>query len=131
MRSRSRGANWEKVTYTENFLISESSLIRLRKRNNVGNIYEEYASLDAQIAALEAKKDQLRPHILKMMIEQGQKMVDTAVGKFSVSKRKVWTYPERITELKESVKAEEAKAQSTGEATFEEVDSLRFTQVKL
>lgn len=117
--------------YTENFLISELKFIKLRTKNNVSNIYEEYATLDAQIAALEAKKDQLRPHILQMMIERGEKKVDTAVGSFSVSKRKVWTYPERITELKDSVKAEEAKAQSTGEATYEEVDSLRFTQVKL
>lgn len=117
--------------YTENFLISESKLTRIRPKNNVNNIYEEYASLDAQIAALESKKEQLRPHILKSMIEQGLEKIETAVGKFSVSKRKVWTYPEEVLSIGEQFKAEKAKAESTGEATYEEVDSLRFTMAKL
>lgn len=95
------------------------------------NVYEEYAVLESQIAALEAKKDQLRPSILKKMIEDGMTKVDTAVGKFSVTKRKTWTYPEEVNELGEEFKAAKAKAESTGEATYEESDSLRFTSAKL
>lgn len=95
------------------------------------SLYEEYAVLESQIAALEAKKEQLRPHILQMMVEQELEKVETLVGKFSVSKRKVWTYPEAVVEVGEKFKAAKAKAESTGDATFEEVDQLRFTPAKL
>lgn len=95
------------------------------------NIYEVYGQLDAEIAALEAKKDQLRPLILKQMIAKGEKKVDTAVGSFSISKLKKWTYTEKVTELNEKYKAQKAKEESTGEATYVETDSLRFTQIKL
>lgn len=98
---------------------------------SISNLYAEYAQLDADIAALEMKKEQLRPHIIKMMIEQGLEKIETALGKFTVGKRKIWSYPEHIVELSEQVKSEKAKAESTGEATYEEVDQLRFTAVKL
>jgi len=99
------------------------------------NIYEEYAVLESEIAALEVKKAQLRPFILKGMIENGLKKVDTAVGSFSVSMRKTWTYPQDVTEavdsLSDEIKSLKAKAESTGEAQYEEVESLRFISAKL
>lgn len=97
----------------------------------VVSVYDEYASLEAQIKALEAKKEQLRPLIIKGMIDQGLKKMETAVGKFSLGKRKVWTYPETVKELEEEFKSAKALAESTGEATYEEVEQLRFTQVIL
>lgn len=97
----------------------------------MGNIYEEYASIDAQIKALESKKAQLRPHIIEMMIEKGEKKVETEVGSFSRSTTKTWTYPETITDLADKLKAAKAKAESTGEATYEEAPRLTFTPVKL
>ncbi len=98
---------------------------------SISNLYSEYADLEAQISALEMKKEQLRPHIVKMMIEQGLDKVETALGKFSIGKRKVWSYPEEVDELNEAYKAAKAKAEKTGDATFEEVDQLRYTPVKL
>ena len=95
------------------------------------NVYEEYAMLDAEEAAIKEKKEQLRPHIVKMMIEKGEKKVETAVGSFSVGKRKSWTYPEAVKAINDQFKAAKAKAESTGEATFEEVDQLRFTKATL
>ncbi len=95
------------------------------------NTYEEYAILDAQIKHLENQKDNLRLTILKEMMEKGEESVDTAVGKFSVTKLKTWSYPERVLEINEKFKAEKAKAESTGEATYVEKESLRFTQIKL
>jgi hypothetical protein len=95
------------------------------------NLYDEYASLDAQIAGLEAKKDQLRPLILKQMVDNGQEKIETAVGKFSITRLKKWTYPERVLEIGEKFKEEKAKSESTGEATYIENESLRFTQIKL
>jgi len=95
------------------------------------SVFDEYASLEAEIKALEAKKEQLRPVIVKSMIEQGLEKIETAVGKFSLGKRKVWSYPEAVKELEDEFKSAKALAESTGEATFEEVEQLRFTQVKL
>lgn len=108
----------------------------------MSNIYEEYAHVEAQLAALTNQKEQLRPHIIKMMIEQGVKKVETGVGSFSLSAKKSWTYPEAITVLEAATKEEvsalndvvkeaKARAESTQEATFEEVEALRFTSAKL
>lgn len=97
----------------------------------ISNIYGEYAQLESEIAALELKKEQLRPHILKQMIEEGIEKTDIGIGKFSVSPRKVWTYPEAVLEVGEKFKAAKAKAESTGEATYEEVPQLRYTPTKL
>lgn len=97
----------------------------------ISNLYSEYATLDAQIAALEMKKEQLRPHIIKMMLDEGAKGIDIGIGKFSVGVRKVWKYTEKIAELSDKLKAAKAKEESTGEATFDEVDQLRYTAAKL
>ncbi len=93
--------------------------------------YDEYAVLEAQIKSLENKKDELRGLILKEMIENGKKPVDISVGKFSVTMLKTWVYPEKVIELGDKFKAAKAKAESTGDATYTEKESLRFTQIKL
>lgn len=97
----------------------------------ISNVFGEYAELDAQIKALEAKKEQLRPHMVSMMIERGEDKVVNEFGTFSVNQLKKWSYPAEIVELGEEFKAAQAKAQSTGEATYEETPSLRFTPAKL
>lgn len=93
--------------------------------------YDEYAILDAQIKELENQKDTLRGFILKEMVDSGEEAIETAVGKFSVTRLKTWTYPEKVLELGEKFKGAKAKAESTGEATYVEKESLRFTQIKL
>lgn len=97
----------------------------------ISNLYEEYASVDAQIKALELKKEQLRPHIIQMMIDDGIDKLETALGKFSITKLKKWVYSEAVNELADKLKAAKAREESTGDATFEETDSLRFTAAKL
>ena len=97
----------------------------------MGNIYEEYAAVDAEIKALETKKEQLRPFIIKGMIDEGVEKLETALGKFSISQLKKWTYPEEVIEIGEKFKAAKAKAESTGEAEYEETPSLRFTAATL
>jgi len=104
----------------------------------ISNLYEEYARLQAEIDALELKKSQLRPHIVDMMLAAGEEKVDIGVGSFSVFPKKKWTYPDTLKPLEDAVeeaedalKAARAKAESTGDATFEEVPQLRFTPVKL
>lgn len=98
---------------------------------SIANLYSEYAALEADIAALEAKKEQLRPHIVQMMLDQGRERVDIGIGKFSLSIRKKYTYPAYVTEKEEMYKAAKATAESTGDATFEEFDQLRYTSTKL
>ena len=116
------------MTYTAH---SSMKLLTAVRTARMDNLYSQYAQLDAEIAALEAKKEQLRPSIVKMMLDEGVEKIDIGVGKFSVSQRKTWTYPEDVIELGEEFKAAKAKAESTGEATFEETPSLRYTVAKL
>lgn len=108
----------------------------------VTDIFSEYAMLQEQEDAIALKKEQLRPHILKMMLDSGVKQKDIGIGKFSLKINKDWSYPEPITlleeDVKESIKAlkdqvSEAKnkAQSTGEATCTESPTFSFTPVKL
>lgn len=95
------------------------------------NLYEEYAVLDAQIKMLTDQKDGLRVDILNEMIEKGEEKTDTSVGKFTIAKLKTWTYPEKVLAIGEKFKAEKARAESTGDATYTESESLRFTKLAL
>lgn len=97
----------------------------------VSNLYEEYASVDAQIKALELKKEQLRPHIVSMMEAEKLEKVETSLGKFAITNLKKWSYSDVVEKMADDLKARKAKEESTGEATFDEVPSLRFTSAKL
>lgn len=94
-------------------------------------LYEEYAILDAQIKSIEQKKDELRGLILKDMVDSSQEKIDTSVGSFSITRMKKWSYPDKVLAIGEKFKAEKAKAESTGEATFTESETLRFNSLKL
>lgn len=98
---------------------------------SISNLYSEYAKLEAEISALELKKEQLRPHILQMMLDSGEEKIDLGVGKFSIFPVKKWTYPEAVVDLGEKFKAAKAKAESTGEAVCEERPSFKYTAAKL
>lgn len=98
---------------------------------SVSNVYEEYASNALQIKALEEKQDQLKPLIIEMMDSEKIEKLETSLGKFSITNLKKWTYTEKVTEMSEALKAQKAKEESTGDATFDEVPSLRFTASKL
>jgi hypothetical protein len=95
----------------------------------IETIYEEYAVLDAQIKLLINQKDELRDKILEGLVNSDLKTLETNVGKFTVATVKTWNYTDVVTELEEKFKAQKASEQSTGDATFEEKPSLRFTQV--
>lgn len=95
------------------------------------NHFEEYAIIESKIKELTNQKDSIRTKILEDMVSKDEKKIETPFGSFSVSKLKKWEYTEKVTALEEKYKAEKAKEESTGEATFTETPSLRFTQVKL
>ena len=87
--------------------------------------------LEAQSKEIELKKEQLRPVILRALIESSVTKMETPFGSFAVQKRKKWEYPESVLEIGEEFKAAKAKAESTGDATFTEEEGLRFTIIKL
>lgn len=95
------------------------------------DLFTQYALLKAKMAELENKEDELRTKILEEMVEKGEEKIETAMGSFKKATLKKWTYTDKVAELEEEFKAQKAKEQSTGEATFVEQSSLRFTPVKL
>lgn len=95
------------------------------------NLYAEYAIVKERIKILTNQAEGIASQILEELRESGESTKQTSVGKFTVCKRKSWTYPQSIVELGETLKAEKAKAESTGEATCEEKDSLLFTPINL
>jgi hypothetical protein len=95
------------------------------------NLYEEYALRKAKMTELENQEAELRTLILEEMLEKGEEIVETAVGSFKKATLKKWTYTDRVAELNEEFKAQKAKEESNGDATFVEQPSLRFTPVKL
>lgn len=104
----------------------------------LSNLFGEYAqnaseidALKAKIKEFELKQDQLKPFIIKSMIEEGMDKVELDIGKFTISRTKSWTYPEPVIELGEAFKAAKATAESTGDATYEEVEGLRYTAPKI
>jgi len=94
-------------------------------------LYEDYAVLDAQVKLLQGQRDELRVEIVKDIVDSGETAVKTAVGNFTISKLKTWTYTPVVAELNDRLKARKATEESTGEASFEEKPSLRFNQIKL
>jgi hypothetical protein len=95
------------------------------------NTYEEYALIEIRIKDLTEKKEALRTTILEEMVAKGEKKKDVTVGSFTVSQLKSWVYPDKVVAIGEKFKAEKAKAESTGDATYTEKPSLRFTMLKL
>lgn len=95
------------------------------------NLYEQYALLKSKMTELENQEAELRTKILEEMVEKGEEKIETAMGSFKKATLKKWTYTDKVAELEEEFKAQKAKEQSTGEATFVEQPSLRFTPVKL
>lgn len=95
------------------------------------NLYEEYALLEAKLAELETHKESLRTKILEQMIERDEEKVETAVGGFKKAMIKTWTYTTKFQGMKEDLEELKAHEQSTGDATYVEKASLRFSPVKL
>ncbi|MCK5017879.1 MAG: hypothetical protein KAS32_12520 [Candidatus Peribacteraceae bacterium] len=91
---------------------------------------EEYAVIDAQIKHLTKQKDELKLGVIEELIQSGENSVTIAVGQFTLANLKTWTYTPKCKEMEEQFKAQKAMEQSTGDATFEEKSSLRFSAVK-
>lgn len=97
----------------------------------MNKIYTDYAVLDAQIKELEAKKEGMRVAIINEMLESRIEKIETGVGSFSITKLKKWSYTDKVEELNQKYKARKALEESCGDATYIEVESLRFNSIKL
>jgi hypothetical protein len=93
--------------------------------------YNQYALLVSEIEELETKKDSLRKVILEEMQNNKEPKKEIALGKFSISKFKKWTYPKYVLDLEEEYKAKKELSVSTNEATYQEVDVLKFNKISL
>ena len=93
--------------------------------------FTEYAVLDAQIKELEIKKESLRSAIIAKMATEGLAKVETTVGKFTIAKLKRYEYPQYVIEAGEHYKALKAQSENTGDAIESEIESLKFTGLKL
>jgi hypothetical protein len=87
-----------------------------------------YAELKAQIKALEAEVDDLKPGILAEMKASEADKVDHDAGTFTVSRRKSWTFTPKVESIRESLKTAEADEKADGSATFEETEFLLFKE---
>ncbi len=97
----------------------------------MNDLYSDYAILDSQIKELTNQKDSIKTRIMEAMVVNGETKIQHTFGSFSLSKLKKWEYPEYITKMEDDFKAKKALAESTGEATYTETDSLRFTGVRI
>lgn len=93
--------------------------------------HEQYAFLKAQAKEIDEQLSALADDILKDMVSEDIKSKEISIGKFTVTRRKSWTYPEKVVALGDKFKLAKAKAESTGEATYTESESLLFTPVKI
>jgi hypothetical protein len=99
--------------------------------NTTAKVYSEYALIETKIKELTNQKDSLRVKILEDMVDKGEEKIETDVGSFTVTMLKTWTYTPKDKELEEAYKARKAKEESTGDASYVEKPSLRFTGIKL
>lgn len=97
----------------------------------MNDLYSDYAILDAQEKEIKKLKESKRLEIMQHMQVNGETKIQHTFGSFSLSKLKKWEYPEYITKMEDDFKAKKALAESTGEATYTETDSLRFTSVRI
>lgn len=94
------------------------------------DVFTEYAVINARIKDLISLKEQLRETILEDMAKNKVEFQETASGRFSISKLKSWKYSSKVERANEELKAMKAMEESTGDASYEEKPSLRFTPVK-
>lgn len=91
---------------------------------------QQYATLTAQIALLEAQKNALKLEIISAMNEAGESSKDTVWGKFTAYYTSSWTYTDAVKKLEEKVKIAKIKEEQKGIAKRKVSQALRYTARK-
>ena len=94
-------------------------------------LYKDYALLDAEMKALEAKKTDMRTQILEGLVSTNQEKVETSVGSFTVAKKIKWTYSDTLKQLEEKLKIKQLNEQTKGTATASESNYLLYHAPKI
>lgn len=88
---------------------------------------EEYAQIQLQIKALEAKKEALNTLIVEEMAEEGVTNKETESGQFSLAWRRTWEYSLDTTFLEEQLKSAKKREENDGTAKIaKQTTYLRF-----
>lgn len=90
------------------------------------NLLADYAELKTQEKAVAEKLKELAPQIVEQMGKNEAEEIETSYGKFSISKRRSWTYPEDLMARETVLKADKKKAEQVGTATYEETPFLVY-----
>lgn len=94
-------------------------------------ILKEYAELKIQSNKIDERVIELKPLVLKDILDAGLDKVPTNLGNFNIKKRKVWKYSDDVTNAEEKLKALKATEEAEGTATFDEVEQLEFRETKV
>jgi len=89
---------------------------------------ERYAELKKIVKEAEEEMDPLKGEILEMMGDNEE--VDTDFGKFVVSHRRTWTYPEEIKNREDQLKRDKKSCEQLGTADYVENSTLMFKENK-
>lgn len=94
---------------------------------------ERYAELKIQEKTIKAELDFLSSEVTKQVSEyiaanDGALPGIEGKGKFSIVKRKTWTYSQSFENVRQTLKDLQAEEEATGVATFEEKESVMFKQ---
>jgi hypothetical protein len=93
-------------------------------------LFSEYADLDAEIKALEAKKVALKIKIMYEMENDGETKTTTPFGTFTRASRKSYEYSEAVDKIAEKLKVAKTKEEQKGIAKVKETEYLVFTTAK-
>lgn len=85
--------------------------------------FEEYAELDKQKKAIEARQKELKEILMDLVPQEGRKF---EYGSFYYTTRKSWNYSADVKALEGDLKDLKKKEEKTGKATFTESKSLAF-----
>ena len=94
-------------------------------------LFSDYAKLDAESKAIEAKKVLLKTELLAKMHQEKMEKAETLYGKFTIGSRLSWIYSPKIDKLTESLKMAKIKEEQKGTAKHTTSEFLVFTAPKL
>lgn len=93
-------------------------------------IYQEYAILDADIKALEAKKVALKLRIIEAMKDAEEEKVVKEFGTFTRAHRLTYSYSGEVSKLAERLKIAKTNEEQKGVAKSRQTEYLVFSPKK-
>ena len=89
-------------------------------------LLDRYSILSFEIKKLEAERDALKPEVLKMVEDSGEKTLKLSFGTFSLRKMKAWTYSDNVVAKLDEVKQLKKLEEEDGTAKAVESTTLQF-----